>query len=993
MSELTNVFARNMRDLTTPTSTGADLNTFDNAKIPIGNAPQGFEGTEALTVKQIKDLATADLESKKANKTDVEVALSNLSTTANKFYPTLSEANAHLATMSVNAVVTVGEEAYKGLWYKATAGATTLTKSAYDPLTQANNYTDSVFDAVPAVIAPYVAQAEAAATVATIGADVFDTPDAGVDPVTGVDEGAYFNVRSSSDWSYIDEYQNVGGVATPSGKSYPSSAYVQDAVNYTARPFSETKVYPVNARVMLENGDIVKSTINGNTNNPNVDMTGWEPDAPPVLTQYQYTQMGKAFSSTDGVNDNAAMWPHANIKYDETTDNFIILYNTNSGHDIVKNSVLFRTKPANADAFSNPIIVASDKNNYSYKCQGSGIAANGAYVAIIAQFNWGGSYIPVAIWVYRSLDKGATWSRTQMLDASNGNEAILAYNGDASGFLLTQSGRILTFANHPTTVEARIYYSDDNGTTWRKSTIVGNPTDVTEPAWCDLGGGKLVCYARAAVRYGGFNQIIPAKVMKSIDNGLTWSAPVDSVSIPNMTLGNGELLPDYENKTVEFVYHSRYTDADNFCSLYRSCATFDDAFNDKMQKPERIGKMVAYTAYLTSTGDSGYVGAAKDKNGNIFGMFYTGQRTGTTGLSQLSYFVAGKSKKQDSDFLLDFRSGEKTYQSDLSSGSATEAMQSIDIFNNGVEKLKPLSLGFTNIAGTGTGSWVKSANTWDAELVGIATKHNYQTIKLDRSIDTSIIDEIEVEISELTKAGVADLVIALYTVTMSDTTVVNLSTNRLAFLPMPTAGTYKLDLRPYKGKYVDLHIVANISWLNTSATTMTAKVKRVTLKSTMGKKEFSSRLLPIESKIFSADFGMAALSGVGSAVKILGTGTASYSKVGGVLCITSTKDAGSQQTLISTVLFEDPIPSNATGAIATVRSSNNNADFGLAVYNSKPPTLNARLKAVNTNRQGRVLIDFSGVSRATDIYLAIVSNNSDVAEKKTYFCDIAYTFD
>ncbi len=52
----------------------------------------------------------------------------------------------------------------------------------------------------------------------------FNTLEAGVDPVTGVADGAYFNVRSSNDESYVDEYQNVGGVATPSGKSYPSRA-------------------------------------------------------------------------------------------------------------------------------------------------------------------------------------------------------------------------------------------------------------------------------------------------------------------------------------------------------------------------------------------------------------------------------------------------------------------------------------------------------------------------------------------------------------------------------------------------------------------------------------------------------------------------------------------------------------------------------------------------------------------------------------------------
>uniref|UniRef100_A0AAU8KUW4 Tail protein n=2 Tax=unclassified bacterial viruses TaxID=12333 RepID=A0AAU8KUW4_9VIRU len=34
--------------------------------------------------------------------------------------------------------------------------------------------------------------------------------------------------------------------------------------------------YPLNARLMLDNGDIVKSTVANNTANPNVDMTGWE---------------------------------------------------------------------------------------------------------------------------------------------------------------------------------------------------------------------------------------------------------------------------------------------------------------------------------------------------------------------------------------------------------------------------------------------------------------------------------------------------------------------------------------------------------------------------------------------------------------------------------------------------------------------------------------------------------------------------------------------
>ena len=45
---------------------------------------------------------------------------------------------------------------------------------------------------------------------------------------------------------------------------------------YAALPYeSKTGGYALNERVQLSNGDIVKSTIDGNTNDPNVDMTWW----------------------------------------------------------------------------------------------------------------------------------------------------------------------------------------------------------------------------------------------------------------------------------------------------------------------------------------------------------------------------------------------------------------------------------------------------------------------------------------------------------------------------------------------------------------------------------------------------------------------------------------------------------------------------------------------------------------------------------------------
>ena len=56
-----------------------------------------------------------------------------------------------------------------------------------------------------------------------------------------------------------------------------ASGETQQQVNYNggSKWHSRDSGYLENERVVLTNGDIVKSTVNGNANNPNSDMTGW----------------------------------------------------------------------------------------------------------------------------------------------------------------------------------------------------------------------------------------------------------------------------------------------------------------------------------------------------------------------------------------------------------------------------------------------------------------------------------------------------------------------------------------------------------------------------------------------------------------------------------------------------------------------------------------------------------------------------------------------
>ena len=118
------------------------------AVAPKANDAEVYKKTETLTKEETNALVAP-----KANQADVDNAisgmnstlntsLSNLSTTANKYYSTLGAANADIANIALNQSVTIGEAANSGLWEKKTSGATSLTKSPYDPVTQSKNYTD-----------------------------------------------------------------------------------------------------------------------------------------------------------------------------------------------------------------------------------------------------------------------------------------------------------------------------------------------------------------------------------------------------------------------------------------------------------------------------------------------------------------------------------------------------------------------------------------------------------------------------------------------------------------------------------------------------------------------------------------------------------------------------------------------------------------------------------------------------------------------------------
>jgi len=105
---------------------------------------------EQLLIKQqqidlkASKVITDNLQLVKAEKSYVDNALAGFTNGTFKAYPTLAAANADIANIDLITKVDVLSANDGGSYYKASADASILTKSPYDPLTIAKNYADTV---------------------------------------------------------------------------------------------------------------------------------------------------------------------------------------------------------------------------------------------------------------------------------------------------------------------------------------------------------------------------------------------------------------------------------------------------------------------------------------------------------------------------------------------------------------------------------------------------------------------------------------------------------------------------------------------------------------------------------------------------------------------------------------------------------------------------------------------------------------------------------
>ncbi|GEM_PF-6544179 len=140
------VFARDGKSIQTHLEEILETLVQDRENISL-KAARTYVDEQLLIKQQQIDLkaskvTTDNLQLVKAEKSYVDNALAGFTNGTFKAYPTLAAANADIANIALNTRVSVLSSTEGGDYYKASAGATSLTKSPWDPVQQAKDYSD-----------------------------------------------------------------------------------------------------------------------------------------------------------------------------------------------------------------------------------------------------------------------------------------------------------------------------------------------------------------------------------------------------------------------------------------------------------------------------------------------------------------------------------------------------------------------------------------------------------------------------------------------------------------------------------------------------------------------------------------------------------------------------------------------------------------------------------------------------------------------------------
>ena len=151
------------------------------------------------------------------------------------------------------------------------------------------------------------------------------------------------------------------------------------------------------------------------------------------------------------------------------------------------------------------------------------------------------------VWITRSTDDGATWSKPQEITTDVKKPEWSWYATGPGNGIQMRSGRLLIACDHTLRANkerhSHLIYSDDQGATWKIEAIAADMTN--ESAIAEAKDGSLVFNMRS---YHGKNR---RAVQRSVDGGLTLKPlemdetliePICQASLISMKKPNGKLL-------------------------------------------------------------------------------------------------------------------------------------------------------------------------------------------------------------------------------------------------------------------------------------------------------------------------------------------------------------------------------------------------------------------------------------------------------------------
>ena len=328
-----------------------------------------------------------------------------------------------------------------------------------------------------------------------------------------------------------------------------------------------------------------------------------------LSNDYSYEYMGTPFPALD----NYQSWPIAGVQYDKSIDRIVCLVTDADKHvDSTQFKLsLYTLNPQTAeikliqtlrDNTVDPVVNLSD----AFHSQRGFLIDNDT--GIYYKFHFGDDYIPKAC---KSEDKGVTWTDIPI------NQTNTAWTVGGNGQIIkTSTGRIICglfgngvaytddyFANLTYCNNAKL--SSNGGNTCHEYEIIEYPDGTLQrlmrKTWQSTNNGV----------WNGTKIIEPAWVSTSNDNGVTWTTPVASNSIVNMSATN--CVSYIDGDILNLFVGCRYPVTDNAVSamFYYQC-TLDDAKNDDFGEPTTLfyGNTDTYINF-------GNLAGCKDDKGNF----------------------------------------------------------------------------------------------------------------------------------------------------------------------------------------------------------------------------------------------------------------------------------------------------------------------------------------------------------------------------------------